>query len=102
MGTSEPDAGVDARQLALVSLCLVALVVAAFLAPITTPMGAGDGDGSGGGSGEQQQEGQSVGQTETSGPGAGTPGGGRGTATATESGRRITSMLPTYASRTSA
>lgn len=85
MGTTEPNTGVDARQLALVSLCLVALVAAAFLAPITTPLGADGGDGGGGG--EQSQEGQSGTQTATARPEAGTPGG-RGTATGGEGGGR--------------
>lgn len=42
-GASEGDAGVDKRQLALVSVCTVAVVVAAFLAPPSAPSGPGIG-----------------------------------------------------------
>lgn len=68
--------GVDRRQLALIALCLVGLVVAAFLAP--PPAGAaGDQGSQGGQSGEGSQGGGSDGQPGDSG-GDSTSGGSSG------------------------
>jgi len=49
VGTNDSEAGVDSRQLLLVGLCLLGLVVAAFLAPVATPLSPFGGDGPGDG-----------------------------------------------------
>ncbi|WP_415382281.1 DUF4129 domain-containing protein [Halosimplex sp. TS25] len=72
-------AGVDRRQVALVVLCLLGLVVAAFVAPIVPNAGVvgdagggfGDGEGSGEGDGESGDGSGSGEARETAGGGAG-------------------------------
>ncbi|MFC7141953.1 DUF4129 domain-containing protein [Halosimplex aquaticum] len=69
-------AGVDRRQVALVVLCLLGLVVAAFVAPILPQSGglgdAGGGSGSNGGSGGSSgQSGDGGGSSDGSGGGSG-------------------------------
>lgn len=69
-------AGVDRRQVALVALCLLGLVVAAFVAPILPDAGsAGSGSGAGGGDGGAGSDGGGAGTQEG---GSGGSGGGSG------------------------
>lgn len=73
-GETPGAAGVDRRQVALVALCLLGLLVAAFVAPIT-PDAGGSGEGSGSGeSGESASDGGSLGETDS---GSGSDGGAR-------------------------
>ncbi|QLH83976.1 DUF4129 domain-containing protein [Halosimplex pelagicum] len=77
--TSREAAGVDRRQAALVALCLLGLVVAAFVAPIAPDAGGlGPGSGSGSGDGASGQGSSGSGDGESGSGGSGGESGERG------------------------
>ncbi|WP_436910398.1 DUF4129 domain-containing protein [Halosimplex marinum] len=74
--TGDPAAGVDRRQAALVGLCLLGLVVAAFVAPVAPDAGVFGTGGSGAGTGDAAGDGGGNGGSDSGGGGDGGAGGG--------------------------